>query len=174
MGDEADHRGARQNARVAQGGDGRYGDVFRHDLLFANGGVQHRYDVRTPRPDQRVPDQRGLPGGRQRGQQQPGCSRQAAQHNHPFGPHFMHDGIAGQAPCGHGQGKGGIPQAGIGAVDMALGGQEHRTPVQHRAFGEKHDEAQAADKQHHAVGHGKRRPRAVAAIGQPVGRSLEQ
>lgn len=45
MGNETDHRGPRENTGIAEGGDGRHGDVFRHDGLLADSGVEHRDDI---------------------------------------------------------------------------------------------------------------------------------
>ena len=174
MGDKTDHGGASQDPGVTQGGDGRDRDAFGHHRLFADRGVQHRHDVRAPGADQRIAQQCGFPGRGQGGQQQARGGGEAPKNDHALGPQPAHDGVAGQAPDGHGQGEGGVAQAGIRGVEVAFVGQKHRAPVQHRAFGEKHDKAQAADKQHHPMGNGKGRAGALAAIGQHVRCGLEQ
>ena len=174
MGDKADGRRARQYPRIAQGGDGRYGNVLGHYGLFTDRGIQHRHDIGTTDTHQGIAGQGQFPARRQGCQRQPGCGEQTAQDYHPARPQMSDDAVAGQAASGHGHGKGGIAKPGIGFADLFLGGQEHRAPVEHRAFGQEHGKTQQPDKQHHAVGHCKRRAGALTAVRQQVRRGLEQ
>ncbi|MNP29924.1 hypothetical protein D3C76_1229730 [compost metagenome] len=174
MGDEADDGGACQDARITQGGNGRHGDAFGHDRLLADCGVQHRHNVRATGTQQRITHQRRFPARCERRQKQTCGGGQPAGHNHPRRAQPPYDFVTGQTPGRHGQGKRRITEPRIRCVDATFLCQEHRAPVQRRAFGEEHDEAHAANEQDDAMGHRKRRPRTLAAVGQQMRHGLGQ
>ncbi len=174
MRDETDHGRTGKNSGIPQGSDGGHGDVLWHHCLFTDGGIQHRYDIRTPGAYQCVAQQSGFPGWKQRRQQHAGGGQCAPDHDHPRSAQAPYDGITRQTAGGHGQGERCVTQASVGFVKSAFGTEEHRAPVKHGAFGQKHDKAQTADKQHHAVGNSKCRARTFTAVGQQMRTGLEQ
>ena len=168
MCDEADGGRPGQHPGIAQRGHGRHRHTLRHAGLAPHRREQHRHDVGAAQPHHGIAQQRRLPEGDQRGQQDAAHGQQAAHRHDAAPPYPCHDAVAGQAAEGHGEREGCKAVAGLCHRHAVVLGQHHRAPVHHRAFHQEDCHAQHAQKEHLAARQCKRRALGRVPVRQDV------
>src|SRR6185312_4832487 len=87
-------RGADEDTGVAESRDRGNGHVLRHDGLAADAGEEDRHDVRAADANQRIAEQRDLPGKTQHRERKARCGAQAAADDDVGAAKPLHDTVA--------------------------------------------------------------------------------
>ena len=154
---ETDDGRAGQDARIADGGDGRHRQAGWHGVLVARRRKQDGHDIRRAQADQHEAQHGQARLRRQHGEEEAAGRAQAAKSEHPLAAKAADHLVAREAAQGHGDGEGGVAEAALGFFHATRGGEEQGAPVEDGTFGQEDDEAQQADEDHGAVRHDEQR-----------------
>ena len=174
LGNHPDEGRAGKYADIAQRGYRRHRRILRHRRLAPDRRVQHRDDVGAADADDGVGDHIRPPNRHHHHGRQPCRRKQAAGDDDLYASEAPDDRVAREATERHGDGKGRVTQPGDRRTGSPQCGEEDGAPIQDRALGEEHHQADDAQQQHDSPRHGECGSRTARGVRQEVAQRGEQ